>query len=269
MRVPIYQVDAFTRETFGGNPAAVCPLERWLDDRVLQAIAAENNLSETAFFVAAAAVGAGEAAADYDIRWFTPVAEIDLAGHPTLATAFVIFRWLDPARTRVTFRSKSGPLVVTRDGERLAMDFPSRPPAPCEPPAGLAGALGAAPLATLLSRDLLAVFASERDVRALQPDFARLKALGLHGVCVTAPGGDCDFVSRFFAPALGVNEDPVTGSTHCMLVPYWAGRLGRRRLHARQVSARGGELFCEDLGERVLIAGHAAPYLEGVIEVLD
>ena len=138
---------------------------------------------------------------------------------------------------------------------------------PCEPPPGLAAALGAAPLATLLSRDLLAVFADEAEVRALEPDFARLKALGFHGVCVTAPGGDCDFVSRFFAPAVGVNEDPVTGSTHCMLVPYWAGRLGRSRLSARQVSARGGELFCEARGDRVVLAGHAAPYLEGVIEV--
>ena len=267
MRVPIYQVDAFTRGVFGGNPAAVCPLERWLPDPVMQAIAAENNLSETAFFVPAAAAGPGEAAADYDIRWFTPAVEIDLAGHPTLATAFVVFRWLDPSRARVTFRSRSGPLVVARDGERLAMDFPARPPAPCEPPPGLEEALGAAPLATLRSRDLLAAFAGEAEVRALEPDFARLKALGLHGVCVTAPGADCDFVSRFFAPAVGVNEDPVTGSTHCMLVPYWAARLGRRRLHARQVSARGGELFCEDRGERVVLAGHAAPYLEGVIEV--
>ncbi len=267
MRLPLYQVDAFTGRLFGGNPAAVCPLERWLDDRVMQAIAAENNLSETAFFVPAAAAGAGEAAADYDIRWFTPAVEIDLAGHPTLATAFVVFHRLDPARARVTFRSKSGPLVVVRDGDRLAMDFPSRPPRTCEPPARLAEALRAAPLATFLSRDLLAVFAGERDVRALRPDFARMKALGLHGVCVTAPGEDCDFVSRFFAPALGVDEDPVTGSTHCMLVPYWAERLGRRRLHARQVSARGGELFCEDRGERVVLAGHAVPYLEGVIEL--
>jgi len=268
MRVPIYQVDAFTGEVFGGNPAAVCPLERWLGDDVMQAIAAENNLSETAFFVPAAA-GAAESGFDYEIRWFTPAVEIDLAGHPTLATAFTIFHWLDPGRTRVTFRSKSGPLVVVRDGGRLAMDFPARPPVPCEAPAGLAEALGAAPLATLLARDLLAVFASEREVRALRPDFARVKALGLHGVCVTAPGQDCDFVSRFFAPSLGVAEDPVTGSTHCMLVPYWSGRLNRRRLHARQVSARGGELFCEDRGERVVLAGHAAPYLEGTIEVPD
>jgi len=273
MRIPIYQVDAFTGAVFAGNPAAVCPLERWLDERLMRAIAAENNLSETAFFVPAAGgkradggfPGAGGGA--YDIRWFTPAAEIDLCGHATLASAFVVFHWLDPTRTSVTFHSKSGPLVVERGGDLLAMEFPSRPAGPCAAPAGLAAALGAAPLETLLSRDLLAVFAGEAEVRALQPDFARIKALGFHAVIVTAPGSDCDFVSRFFAPAVGVPEDPVTGSAHCTLVPYWARRLGKRTLHARQVSARGGELFCEDLGERVILAGHAAPFLEGTIEV--
>jgi len=258
--LPLYQVDAFTSALFAGNPAAVCPLERWLDERLMRAIAAENNLSETAFFVPASArtpAGGGDATGpgrDYDIRWFTPSAEVDLCGHATLASAYVIFHWLDPTLTSVTFHSKSGPLVVERGGDLLAMEFPARPAVECEPPAGLAEALGAAPLATLRSRDLLA-------------DFARVKALGLHAVCVTAPGRDCDFVSRFFAPLVGVPEDPVTGSAHCMLVPYWARRLGKRTLHARQVSARGGELFCEDLGERVIIAGHAAPYLEGTIEV--
>ncbi len=264
MRLPLYQVDAFTGAVFAGNPAAVCPLERWIDEPLMRAIAAENNLSETAFLVPAAGSGTGR---DYDIRWFTPAAEVDLCGHATLASAFVIFHWLDPARASVTFHSRSGPLVVERCGDLLAMEFPSRPARECAPPAGLAEALGAAPLATLMSRDLLAVFADEAEVRALQPDFARVKALGLHAVCVTAPGTGCDFVSRFFAPLVGVPEDPVTGSAHCMLVPYWAGRLGKRTLHARQVSARGGELFCEDLGDRVIIAGRAAPYLEGMIEV--
>ena len=273
MRLPLYQVDAFTSAVFAGNPAAVCPLERWLDERLMRAIAAENNLSETAFFVPTHGGGpardgyAGGTGRDYDIRWFTPVAEVDLCGHATLASAFVIFHWLDPTRTSVTFHSKSGPLVVERGGDLLAMEFPSRPAGECGPPAGLAEALGAAPLATLMSRDLLAVFGSEPEVRALQPDLARVKALGFHAVCVTAPGRECDFVSRFFAPLVGVPEDPVTGSAHCTLVPYWARRLGKRTLHARQVSARGGELFCEDLGERVIIAGHAAPYLEGTIEV--
>jgi len=259
MRIPIYQVDAFTGEVFRGNPAAVCPLERWLDEPVMQSIGAENNLAETAFFVARGR--------DYDIRWFTPLAEIDLCGHATLASAWVVFHCLDAARTSVTFHSKSGPLVVERAGDLVAMEFPSRPPGACEPPAGLAEALGIAPRETLLSRDLLAVLEDESQVHTLKPDFDRIKALGVFGVCVTAPGKDCDFVSRFFAPLVGVPEDPVTGSVHCTLIPYWSRRLGKKTLHARQVSARGGEIFCEDLGERVIIAGRAAPYLEGSIEV--
>ncbi len=263
MRIPLYQVDAFTGEVFGGNPAAVCPLERWLDAELMQSIAMENNLSETAFFVPAPR----GLAHDYDLRWFTPAAEIDLAGHPTLATAFTIFHWLDPARTSVTFLSKSGPLVVERGGELLSMEFPSRPGEACEMPAGLADALGAAPREVLLSRDLMAVFDDEDQVRALKPDFRRVRELGVHAVCVTAPGRECDFVSRFFAPLLGIDEDPVTGSVHCTLIPYWARRLRKKTLHARQVSKRGGELFCEDLGERVIIAGRAVPFLEGVIEI--
>ena len=271
MRIPIYQVDAFTGVVFRGNPAAVCPLERWLDARLMQAIALENNLSETAFFVPTPGPGRttgaypGGAGNDFAIRWFTPAAEIDLCGHATLASAYVLFRWLDPDRTSVTFHSKSGPLVVERGGDLLTMEFPSRPAGECEPPAGLAAALGAAPQATFMSRDLLAVYADEDEVRALTPDFERVKALGVHGVIVTAPGRDCDFVSRFFAPLLGVPEDPVTGSAHCTLIPYWSHRIGKRTLHARQVSARGGELFCEDQGERVKIAGHAVLYLRGEI----
>jgi PhzF family phenazine biosynthesis protein len=266
MRIPIYQVDAFSGEVFGGNPAAVCPLERWIDARLMQAIAAENNLSETAFFVPSAA-GPAATGRDFDIRWFTPAAELELAGHPTLASAFVVFHWLDPGRTSVTFHSQSGPLVVERGGELLSMEFPSRPGGACEPPAGLGEALGAVPLEVLASRDLLAIFADEEQVRALRPDIGRLAALDAYAVCVTAPGRDCDFVSRFFAPRLGVPEDPVTGSAHCTLIPYWSRRLRKRTLHARQVSTRGGELFCEDLGERVIIAGRAVPYLEGTIEV--
>ncbi len=269
MKIPLYQVDAFASEVFGGNPAAVCPLERWLDERLMQAIAAENNLAETAFFVRRPGGGRAGDVRDYDIRWFTPAAEVDLCGHATLASAYAVLHYLEPGRASVTFHSRSGPLVVERGGDLLAMEFPSRPPDPCAPPAGLAEALGAAPRETLTSRDLLAVFASEEEVRALRPDLERVRGLGVFGVIVSAPGSDCDFVSRFFAPLMGVPEDPVTGSAHCTLVPYWSRRLGKRTLHARQISARGGELFCEDLGERVIIAGRAAPYLQGTIEVPD
>ena len=260
MKLRLYQVDAFASRAFAGNPAAVVPLERWLDDATLQAIAAENNLSETAFFV-----GSG---GEHHIRWMTPASEVDLCGHATLASAFVVFTELERGRTEVRFRSKSGPLRVTADGSRLALDFPSRPPEPAEAalPA-LAAALGARPSAALASRDYLAVFDSEDEVRALRPDTAKVAALDRMAVIATAPGRDCDFVSRFFAPAVGVPEDPVTGSAHCTLVPYWAGRLGRKSLFARQVSARGGELWCEDRGERVGIAGHCAKYLEGTIEL--
>jgi len=245
---------------FAGNPAAVVPLERWLDDATLHRIAAENNLSETAFFVG----GSGE----YQIRWMTPTDEIDLCGHATLASAFVVFQRLEPGRREVSFRSKGGALRVSAEGERLALDFPARPPQPGETArARVADALGAAPEAVLAARDYLAVFATEQEVLRLRPDMAKTAALDRMAVIATGPGADCDFVSRFFAPAVGVPEDPVTGSAHCTLVPYWSQRLGRRRLFARQVSPRGGELWCEDRGERVSIAGQVVPYLEGTIEV--
>jgi PhzF family phenazine biosynthesis protein len=259
MRLPIFQVDAFTSRVFAGNPAAVVPLAAWLPDLTLQAIAAENNLSETAFLVG----GAGE----YEIRWMTPLAEVDLCGHATLASAFVILTRIEPERTAVRFTSRSGPLPVDRQGELLVLDFPARPPRPAAPPAGLAEALGRAPQSVLESRDLLAVYESEDEVRALRPDMARLEATGVHAVIATARGREADFVSRFFAPRLGVPEDPVTGSAHCTLVPYWADRLGRESLRALQVSARGGELLCERRGGRVRIAGRAVLYLEGSIEV--
>jgi len=267
MRIPIYQVDAFSRAPFGGNPAAVCPLERWLDDATLLAIAAENNLSETAFFCPA---GRGDGdGADYALRWFTPAVEIDLCGHATLASAYVLFEHLERGRASVTFSSKSGPLTVTREGDLLALDFPARPAEPCEVPAGLGEALGAAPSAVLRSRDVVAVFDDADVVRRLQPDIRAVAELDAHAVIVTAPGGGADFVSRFFGPRVGVPEDPVTGSAHCTLVPYWSRRLGKQRLHALQVSRRGGELFCEDRGERVAIAGRAALYLEGTITIPD
>ena len=257
MRIPLYQVDAFTDRVFAGNPAAVCPLEAWLPDAVLQGIAAENNLSETAFFV--------RSADGFALRWFTPAVEVELCGHATLASAHVLFEHLGQPGSEIRFTCKSGGLAVARDGERLCLDFPARPPAPLAEAAGLAEALGRAPRETWASRDWMAVFDGEDEVRELRPDMARLAALGCLAVIATAPGRECDFVSRFFAPAKGVPEDPVTGSAHCSLVPYWARRLGRARLLARQVSARGGELLCEDRGPRVSIAGRAVTYLEGAI----
>ncbi len=260
MELRLYQVDAFASEVFRGNPAAVMPLAEWLPDGVMQSIAAENNLSETAFLVANGP--------DYDLRWFTPGVEVDLCGHATLAAAFVVFTQLEPLRESVTFHTRSGPLAVVREGARLTMDFPARPPAACAAPEALLRALGRAPEDVLRARDYLAVFEREEDVLALQPDFRAIAALDALGVIATAPGtGGVDFVSRFFAPAAGVPEDPVTGSAHSTLVPYWSQRLGKRKLHARQVSRRGGELFCEDHGARVTIAGHAVPYLEGTVRL--
>jgi PhzF family phenazine biosynthesis protein len=227
---------------------------------LLQSIAAENNLSETAYLVG----GGGE----YQIRWMTPATEVDLCGHATLASAWVVFEKMEPGRTEVTFSSKSGPLRVTRVGDGLALDFPSRPPEPAEGAKGqLAAALGHAPRESWASRDYMAVFETEDEVRALAPDMAQLTALDRHAVIATAPGRTVDFVSRFFAPAYGIPEDPVTGSAHCTLVPFWSKRLGKKHLQAHQVSARGGELFCEDRGLRVSIGGRVAPYLEGTIEV--
>jgi PhzF family phenazine biosynthesis protein len=259
MKIPLYQIDAFTSRVFGGNPAAVCPLPHWLDDATMQAIASENNLSETAFFVASGG--------EYDIRWFTPATEVDLCGHATLASGWVVLERLEPARKEVTFRSKSGPLTVSRDADLLALDFPARPPGPTEVSEELAAALGRRPQEAGGARDVMAVYETEEDVRALRPDMGRLAALPTFAVIVTAPGREADFVSRFFAPRQGIAEDPVTGSAHCTLVPYWARRLGRSRLRAQQVSARGGELLCEDRGERVRIAGRAARYLEGMIDI--
>jgi PhzF family phenazine biosynthesis protein len=266
MRLPLYQIDAFvTDRPFSGNPAAVCPLDAWLPDDVMQAIAAENNLSETAFFVPE---GDG-----YRLRWFTPTTEVDLCGHATLASAFVVFGWLRPGLDAARFRTeKAGVLTVVRDGELLTLDFPSRPAAPCAAPASLGTALGKAPRDVLAARDYLAVYNSADEVAALMPDFAALAALDRFAVIATAPGphgGDpgVDFVSRFFAPARGVDEDPVTGSSHSTLIPYWADRLGKDRLEARQLSRRGGVLSCRLEGERVRLAGRASLYLEGTITI--
>lgn len=259
MKIPLYQIDAFSSKVFKGNPAAVCPLEAWLDDAVMQAIAQENNLSETAFFV--------PETDGYRIRWFTPVAEVDLCGHATLATAFVIFNYIDTVSRAVTFRSRSGRLAVARAGELLSMDFPSQPPAPCEVPEDLLDGLGNEPLEILSSEDYFVVFSSEREIIELDPDMESFKKLDLRGVTVTARGSTVDFVSRFFAPKYGVNEDPVTGSAHCALIPYWAMKLKKKQLHARQLSRRGGELFCKDHGERVTISGNAVTFMEGSIVI--
>jgi len=262
MRLPLYQIDAFTGAVFGGNPAAVCPLEGWLEDALLQAIAAENNLSETAFLVPK-----GPQAEEYALRWFTPLVEVDLCGHATLASAYVVFHFLEPERESVSFHTRSGPLRVTREGDLLAMDFPAWEVSPCEAPATLPTALGGAPQEAFKSRDWLVVYETEAEVRAIRPDMAQLAQPNARGVIVTAPGESCDFVSRFFAPSVGIPEDPVTGSAHCALAPFWAARLGKTRLEARQVSARGGELLCEVRGDRVVISGRAARYLEGAIYV--
>ena len=260
-RLPLYWVDAFTSKVFAGNPAAVVPLDRWLDDSVMQQIAFENGIAETAFFVP---VAAGR----YHLRWFTPAAEVDLCGHATVATAFTLFTQLGYDGKQITFDSRSGPLVVTRLAVgKIELDFPSRPAVPAPAPAALIKGLGTTPAYYAQAQANLAVFNTAAEVLALKPDFAALATLEQYGTIATAPGADCDFVSRFFAPRVGVPEDPVTGSAHCVLTPYWAARLGKTKLHARQVSIRGGELWCELAGDRVKIAGHAVLYLRGEIMI--
>jgi len=261
MPIQLYQVDAFASRVFEGNPAAVCPLERWLDDATMQAIAAENALSETAFFVPQGGA--------FALRWFTPTAEVDLCGHATLAAAFVLFTELDFDGDVARFATRSGELRVAREGDALSLDLPALVAMPCPAPAGLAEALGRAPREVLVAEDYVAVFEREEDVRALDPDMDALTRLDRRGVVVTAPGHDVDLVSRYFAPAIGIPEDPVTGSTHASLAPYWAGRLGVRSVRARQVSHRGGELTCRVEGDRVVLVGHAVTYLRGAIELAD
>jgi PhzF family phenazine biosynthesis protein len=260
MKLPIFQIDAFTDHLFGGNPAAVVLLESWLPDKVLAAIAAENNLAETAFVIP----GPDE----IPLRWFTPTIEMDLCGHATLAAAHVLFRHFRPSADRLSFATRSGNLAVTTDADRLTLDFPARPGVSLEVSEEVVSALGARPREMLLARDLLAIFDRESEVKGLQPDFARIAALDALGVIVSAPGETVDFVSRFFAPGAGVPEDPVTGSAHCTLVPYWAARLGKSSLTAKQLSARGGDLSCRLLGDRVLMSGSAVEYLRGEIDVV-
>lgn len=260
MNLTIYQVDAFAKEIFKGNPAAICPLEEWIDADLMQKIAFENNLSETAYFVKKDDV--------YEIRWFTPTYEIDLCGHATLASAFVIFEILQLETELVKFHShKSGELFVEKKDDLLILDFPSRPPVACDAPNGLIEAIGKQPKEVLKSRDYFLVYESEQEILDIQPDFTALLKVPAHGVIITAKGSSSDFVSRFFAPEVGVFEDPVTGSAHCNLIPFWAERLGKNELFGRQISARGGELFCELVGDRVKIGGNAVLYLKGEIYI--
>ena len=266
--IPVYQVDAFTDRVFCGNPAAVCPLDTWLDDELMQSIAMENNLSETVFIVPD-----GEEGTDYGVRWFTPTVEVALCGHATLASAFVIFNFLQPEKTSIAFSSRSGVLDVIRSGNVLTLNFPARLPVPVEPPAGLCEALRIQPEAFLRAEAgqemSVAVLSTAEAVRNFVPDLDYIAGMRGHDLIVTAPGVDegCDFVSRYFAPHAGIPEDPVTGSAHCITVPYWAGRLGRTSLKAHQISARGGELDCELRDGRVYMSGRGVLYLQGTIFV--
>jgi PhzF family phenazine biosynthesis protein len=264
MVLPFYWVDAFTRRPFGGNPAGVCPLEAWLDDALLQRLAWQHGLAETAFLVRT-----GDHR--YGLRWFTPVTEVDLCGHATLASAHVLFREQGLSGAEVTFDSLSGPLLVSRaEDDRLRLDFPVRIVEKAQTQEALAHALQKAPESVSVSQaSWLAVFPQADDVRNLVPDQAALARLKPGRCIVTAPGDEpgVDFISRFFAPDAGIPEDPVTGSAHCILTPYWAARLGKQQLHAKQVSQRGGELWCALAGDRVHIAGHAVTYLRGQIEL--
>lgn len=257
MKIKQYQVDAFASRAFEGNPAAVCPLQSWLDDSLMQSIAEENNLSETAFFV--------PLAQGFHLRWFTPLREVDLCGHATLAAAHVIFEILGYAKQHITFETRSGELIVNRKGKLLEMDFPACPPTPCEIPATLVSALGQQPFEVWSADDYIAVFDSEKTVRAIKPDLSLLSQLDLRCVVITAPGTQVDFVSRCFGPKYGIPEDPVTGSSHCELAPYWGNRLGKNILTARQVSKRGGNLTCELKDDRVLLTGRAVTVMEAEI----
>lgn len=260
MKIPIYQVDAFAEQLFAGNPAAVCPLEQWLSDALMQQIAAENYLSETAFFVAKNG--------GYDLRWFTPVAEVDLCGHATLATAHVLFHHLNAREEVLHFFTKSGTLTVNRQGTQYMMDFPVDILEPALPPRVLVEALQVEPQEVILGReDYLVILSTEAEVRGLQPDLRKLEGVNSRGVIVSAPGEEVDFVSRCFFPNYGVDEDPVTGSAHTTLTPYWAERLSKQELTARQLSPRGGALACTMLGERVAIAGGAVTYMVGALQL--
>lgn len=264
MKIQIFQIDAFTNKLFGGNPAAVCPLKEWLDDELLQKIAAENNLAETAYFVQ---LDDGS----FHLRWFTPQHEMDLCGHATLASAFVIFNELNHKKTRIDFQSKSGSLSVTKEGDLLVLDFPSRPPVKTELPSIIQRSLSIQPKQVLKSRDYVLVYETEDDILNVEIDQHLLNQINLDpgGIIITAQANssDADFVSRFFTPQAVVFEDPVTGSAHCSLIPFWADQLQKTKLEAVQLSDRIGEISCELTGNRVKIKGNAIKYLSGIIEV--
>ena len=257
MKLKLYQIDAFSSKVFSGNPAAVCPLQEWLDDDTLQNIAAENNLSETAFFV--------KRYDRYEIRWFTPTAEVDLCGHATLASGFVINKYIEKSMEQIKFESKSGQLTVNIEGDLISLDFPARIAEKTNPPKVLTNALGKAPKEARFNKTYLLVYDVQETLEKLEPEVEEFLKVKTHGVIITAPGNNVDFVSRFFAPDVGIKEDPVTGYAHTLLIPYWAERLNKNKLNALQLSKRGGELKCEYLEDRVKIAGYASLYLEGNI----
>jgi PhzF family phenazine biosynthesis protein len=263
MKCKLYQLDAFTNTLFNGNPAAVIPLKEWLDDDLMQRIAMENNLSETAFFVPSQEKGV-----DYVIRWFTPAVEINLCGHATLASAYTIFEIVKAKKKKIVFSCKSGLLNVKKNGELYELDFPSwKPELVTDYPAELIASLGNPEIAGVYkSRDYLVELYKEDDVKNMQPDFTLMKKTG-EKVIITAPGKEVDFVSRFFAPAAGIDEDPVTGSAHSQLIPFWSYKLGKEKMKAKQLSARGGDIYCEQLGERVIMGGQCVFYMKGEITV--
>ena len=261
MKLTLYQIDAFTNQLFGGNPAAVIPLKKWIDDGLMQKLAMENNLAETVFFVPSEKKGV-----DFDIRWFTPVLEINLCGHATLASAYVIFDILKTKKRKVVFNSKSGLLTVTKKKNILEMDFPSWPPERItEYPDELLACLGNPEIAGVhKNREYIVELINEDAVRNCNPDFSLMKKVDKM-VIITAPGKEVDFVSRFFAPTSGIDEDPVTGSAHSQLIPFWSEKLGKKKMTAKQLSQRGGDIYCEHKGERVMMGGECVFYMKGVI----
>lgn len=259
MQIPIYQIDTFTDKLFSGNPAAVCPLEGWLDDGVMQSIAAENNLSETAFFL--------KEEEGYRIRWFTPSREVDLCGHATLASAHVYFKYINPETETIEFMSRSGALIVKKKAGMLSMDFPASMPEAAELSGALSSTFNIQPTEVLASGDYMLVYENQEQITQFNPPLKRLREISLRGLIITAPGKDCDFVSRFFAPKYGIDEDPATGSAHSTLVPYWSKRLNKNTLHAKQLSERGGELFCEMTNNRVIISGKVVEYMRGSLSI--
>ena len=259
MKLSLYQIDAFANKVFEGNPAAVIPLEDWLPAKTMQLIASENNLSETAFFC--------PSDNNYEIRWFTPNGEIELCGHATLASAYVLFNILNYKTEQIEFNSLSGSLIVKKINDLFRLDFPSQKPIKCKMPRLLTEGLGRESNNCYKNEDYLVIFETEDEIANINPDFNKLKMLDSRGVIITAPGLNYDFVSRAFFPKYGVLEDPVTGSAHTKLIPYWAEKFGRSKLIAKQVSKRGGELFCENHKNRVYISGHAKLYMKGEIEI--